>query len=455
VNKNKYTYLILILFTFFISCKNNKVSHAYFTGQIANPKEKSIHLLKHNREIYKAALNTNNNFFIKIDSVKEGLFTFKHGNEIQYIYLEPKDSLVMRLNTWDFDESLIFSGKGAVRNNFLMHLFLENEKQERLFYRYYRLNEESFTKKTDSLLQLKLLAYKQFKENNIKISKKFEKLISLAIYYPIYTQMEKFIEIAQNNGQTLHPSFYKFRKKIKLNPTSFTDFYAYRNYVKNYFFNKAKKIATRDNEKSRYLIVQTIINKNLENSDFKNEFLQNVTLNCLLDEKASYNEKQKALISFYDNCKNHKKINEIKHISNSMLFVKKRNKLPKLAVLDYKDKPLLLNKKITNKNTVIYFWPKERERINYMIKRLNYLQRKHPNINFIGIDGQLDTYNWKSYIKANHLNTSKQYQLNAENARKWFCNELPRAIIIDKNGFVKNDFSYLAQRGFEKLLKIE
>ncbi len=453
MNKNNYTYLILIFFAFFISCKDNKISHAYFTGQIANPKEKSIHLLKNNHEIYNTTLNNNNNFFIKIDSVKEGLFTFKHGNEIQYIYLEPKDSLVMRLNTWDFDESLIFSGKGAVKNNYLMHLFLENEKQEKLFYKYYHLNEEDFKHKTDSLLQIKLLSFKQFKENNIKISKKFEELIFLAIYYPIYTQMEKFADKKQKNGQKLSTSFYAYRSNIKINQKDFTDFYAYRNYVKNYFINKANKISIKENKKSNSLILLNQINNELEKSDFKDDLLQSATLSCILDENCNFNEKQKAIDTFYNSCKNRKKIKEIKHINNSMQYIQSGDKLPKLMLLDYNGKSFIINNNSFDKNTVIYFWPKERSRILYMLKRLKYLENKYPDINFIGIDSQLDNYNWKSYLKSNHLNIKNQFKLNSENAEKWFCNELPRAILVDKKGFIKNDFSYLAQSDFENLLK--
>ncbi|HFS67210.1 MAG TPA: hypothetical protein ENK67_03265, partial [Flavobacteriia bacterium] len=146
--KNYLTYFIILALFVHIGCNKKKVSTAYFTGQIVNPKEKQLHLYKKNKEIKNVVLNNEHNFHIKLDSVKGDLYTFKHGNELQYIYLSPNDSLVMRLNTWDFDESLIFSGKGAIKNNFLMHLFLENEKQEKLFYSYSTLNEEDFLKKT-------------------------------------------------------------------------------------------------------------------------------------------------------------------------------------------------------------------------------------------------------------------------------------------------------------------
>jgi len=453
VIKNYFTYFIIATFFIITSCNKEKTASAYFTGQIANPKEKNIHLFQNSKPVKDADLTNNNSFSVKIDSINEGLFTFKHGNEIQYIYITPNDSLVMRLNTWDFDESLIFSGRGSIKNNFLMQLFIENEKQDRLFYAYYNLNEKEFIKKTDSLLQIKLLYYKQYQETNHQKSKKFDHLIQLAIYYPIYSQLEKYGTLSQKNNRKIGTSFYKFRKKINLNRKDFTDFYAYRNYVKNYFKNKAETLSKLHKNKSQSAIMLQQINQEMQKSDFKDELLQNATLTCLLDENCPYPEKKKILKSFYKNCEDNNKIAEIKHITNNMGFVKKGIKLPKLEVTDFKGNPTTIQAHNINKNMVIYFWPKERNRIIYLHKRIKYLQKKYPNILFIGIDGQLDHYNWKSYIKSNHLDKNNQFKIASKEAKKWYCNELPRAIIINKNGIIQNNFSYVTQSNFETLLK--
>ncbi len=453
MKKNYVTYLLFLLTITLISCKKNTVSYAYFTGQIANPKEKEIHILKNNQILKNATLKHNNNFVIKLDSVTEGLFSFKHGNEIQYIYLSPKDSLVMRLNTWDFDESLIFSGKGAVKNNFLMYLFLENEKQDKLFYNYYNLSEKEFLNKKDSLLQIKLIAFKQYKENSTNNSKKFNNLVHLAIYYPIYSQMEKYAINAIFNNKYLSSSYYDFRKDIKIDQKYFKSFYAYRNYIKSYFQTKTASISKKNKDKTQSLLLLEQINKELKSSSFKDELLQSATLNCLLDENCSNVDKQNALKSFYKNCKNFRKISEIKSITNSMQYIKKGLKLPTISIEDYQGNSASIQAENIHQNTVIYFWPKERNRIVYMAKRLHYLQKKYKNITFIGIDGQLDKYNWKSFIKSNNLNSKNQFQLDEKNKNNWFCNELPRAILIDKNGVIKNDFSYLAQKDFEVLLQ--
>ena len=93
--------------------------------------KKAAHIVK--KVLDSARLDSHNKFSFTLDSLKLGLYTFKHGAEFQYLYLEPKDSLLMYLNTWDFDESLIFSGKGSAKNNFLIKLYLDQERLRKVF----------------------------------------------------------------------------------------------------------------------------------------------------------------------------------------------------------------------------------------------------------------------------------------------------------------------------------
>ena len=68
-----------------------------------------------------------------IDIDKNGLFNFFHPPEFQYLIINKGDSLVLRLNSLDFDESLIFSGKGSAKNNYLINVFLKHEARGRIF----------------------------------------------------------------------------------------------------------------------------------------------------------------------------------------------------------------------------------------------------------------------------------------------------------------------------------
>ena len=82
-------------------------STTYFGGKIKNPVDKYVYFSKNDKVIDSAKIDENNKFSFDLDSIEIGLYTFNHGPEFQYIYLEPKDSLLIYLNTWDFDESFL------------------------------------------------------------------------------------------------------------------------------------------------------------------------------------------------------------------------------------------------------------------------------------------------------------------------------------------------------------
>ena len=143
----KYLYPLLLAITvpFFVGCSSNsKHTETYFGGKIINPKSDYVVLYSMDKVIDTMYLAKDNTFLGKLESVNEGLYYFMHGNENQYIYLEPQDSLMLRLNAWSFDESMVFAGKGAERNNILIDCFLEDEKDNRMFYKLNHLEANEF-----------------------------------------------------------------------------------------------------------------------------------------------------------------------------------------------------------------------------------------------------------------------------------------------------------------------
>ena len=96
--------VILAILTF--SCKTatkDNYAKSYFGGEIINPKTNFVLFLKDHKVIDTLLLDENNRFLKEYDTLKEGLYTFKPGTEVQSIYLEPSDSILVRLNSWDFD----------------------------------------------------------------------------------------------------------------------------------------------------------------------------------------------------------------------------------------------------------------------------------------------------------------------------------------------------------------
>lgn len=110
---NNYISFLFCCFTvFLLSCSSaTNSSKVYFGGKIINPKSNHVVLFKSGKIIDTILLDKNNRFLKKFENLKEGYYYFNHGNESQYMYLEQNDSLMLRLNTWDFDESLVLPVK--------------------------------------------------------------------------------------------------------------------------------------------------------------------------------------------------------------------------------------------------------------------------------------------------------------------------------------------------------
>ncbi|MEE9350143.1 MAG: hypothetical protein V3U80_08860, partial [Flavobacteriaceae bacterium] len=306
--RNFFYFTLTLIILILVGCsavqKNNIF---YFGGKIKNPQGKSVFIYKNNVEIAKTSLNYENEFEFKLDSLSTGLYTFKHGKEHQYFFLEPNDSLLVRLNTWDFDESLVFTGKGAERNNFLLQLFLENERQEKVFNNSFKLNETEFIKKADSLLNLKTILVKQFKEGTKKQTKLFNKLLETAIHLPIYSNKEKYAKNfkTKNNLKNLpklSKSFYDFRRSKIISNSTFTDYYLYENYLWYKIYNKALHKEEEDDKYQLSTLLLKEIAKGVENTNIQNNMLQEVFVSSLLNEACNKSDKTISKQLFFDNC---------------------------------------------------------------------------------------------------------------------------------------------------------
>ena len=115
----KQLLLICTISFFILSCNNWNESSSLLTyvgGEIVNPKGDYVYLLKDDQLLDSVSLDTSNKFLFETKNIDAGLYTFSHV-EFQVFYLNPGDSLMLRVNTFDFDESLSFTGTGSKNNN--------------------------------------------------------------------------------------------------------------------------------------------------------------------------------------------------------------------------------------------------------------------------------------------------------------------------------------------------
>ena len=145
--------IFLFLLTALVTSCSNKVdsNRIFFGGQIVNPSSTYVTLYKDNKTIDSLPLNLNYRFFKYYDSLESGIYKIEHIPEYKSVFLEKGDSIWARINASSFDESIVFSGRGAAKNNFMMDLLLSFEKENSFLSSKYSSDSETFTRLIDSL----------------------------------------------------------------------------------------------------------------------------------------------------------------------------------------------------------------------------------------------------------------------------------------------------------------
>lgn len=173
--------LMLLIMSFVLTgCEKDVTesnNHAFLGGEIINPNSGHVVISSGERVIDTVKLDNNNRFLYKMNALEPGLYTFTHSPENQIVFLETGDSLHFRLNTMEFDESLVFTGNGAKKNNYLINLFLENERERESMLQFSQLSPSDFRNKVDSITNAKHERLKVF-EQKILLQKSSMRLLT-------------------------------------------------------------------------------------------------------------------------------------------------------------------------------------------------------------------------------------------------------------------------------------
>ena len=231
-----YLRILLILLLFF-SCKSDNTT--VFSGKILNNTSDSISIYKDNNMIYEAVVDVDGLFNITIDTLTSGLYTFYHEPEFQYIIIDENDNLQIRLNTLDFDESLVYTGKGSSKNNFLMDVFLRSENDELEINSKLDLAFNTFKNLVDSLYNKQMNSFKLFKENNI-LSNSSKEIINTAILYPYISKFHSYI-IRNNIEEEIQKDlFINYQNEISYDLDALAYFKPYIDFLYLHIYNNVK-----------------------------------------------------------------------------------------------------------------------------------------------------------------------------------------------------------------------
>lgn len=460
----KHYLLILFLTLFFTSCTSNlkeNTQGAWLGGEIINPNTPFVVLKKNNQTVDTILLDENNTFRYYIKKVEKGIYHLIH-QEFQTLFIEPGDSLLLRLNTIEFDESLAFTGKGAERNNYLIKTFLNNERESLQMSPFYELEVGSFIEKLDSMKTQKLKELERF-SNHYQPCDDFKSVAKATIIYDYYSKKElyPYAHFGRKKMTTnqLPPSYYEYLKKIEYNNSSLQSHYTYLRFLYNHFDHLAHSQYEAKYPYNKKSMVHTIHKMNAIDSlitieDLKNNLLK-YSIRYFLFNSINKEEEEKALSVYlnYTTDNFHKK--EIKQLATTTFQVLPGNLLPNLQVYDIENNIVPLASLVNNKTTVCYFWSQKNVTHFKNIQSKAALYRsKYPNVNFIAFNTDAKSNTWKQIITRNDF--EKKFEFRFENPKeaieKLMLNTLTKAYIISDNGTIIDNNSNLFSLSFEEQL---
>jgi hypothetical protein len=426
-------YLIITLLCIaLIGCNSNQTDCgvAYLGGEIINPNSDYLVLYDNIAPIDTIYLDENNRFSRKIENLNSGLYSFVHGGEYQVIILEPSDSILLRLNTLDFDESLVFTGKGSKKNNYMINLFVTLEKEERTMYELSKLEPKEFQAKLDTLKTNKKKELNHFIEKHPN-SRLFHKISNASIDFNYYARKELYPFRHYGNFSAIDYSalpedFYAFRDHINYNDEDLKDFFPYYNFLFRHinnmalykFFETSKTSHFDRNSVDYNLNKLQLIDSLVSNNTIKNNLLKYTTRN-FLSYCNSVEESEAMCNSYFGKSTDEEHSEYIKKLSSTLKKLHPGNTFPAIEITNYKNEMFNINT-IIDQPTVVYFWSKAlKTHFKNSHERVKYLKEEYPDINFISININSSHSNmWRSVLKQNNITLENEYKFKDPEAAK-------------------------------------
>ena len=352
------------------------------------------------------------------DDMEEGLYSFQH-HEYQIFYIVPGDSIMLRVNTAEFDESLTYSGKGADRNNFLMEMFLLYEEEGELMPKLYPLDPSEFQQRLDSLQKKRMVLYDEFVTKHRPV-KKFKKVALANINYDFYTKKELYtsanLSQPRFNDPAVFPSnFYDYREDIDFGDDDLRTYYPYFRFLNLYFDNvafkkyKGKRYLNRNSFDHNYHKIHAI-DSLVSNDSLRNSLIKTNMFRYLINAKDD--EKESQIVRLFEKTNNnpndHK---EVKELAAATMKLTPGNPIPNVLLVSTENTVKDLQS-IIKKPTVLFFWSSQSiKHYRNIHVRASELRSKYPEYDIIGINTDTHFKQWLHTVKKSGYDLRCEYQM--------------------------------------------
>jgi len=455
----KLIILVNILF-FFNSCSNNDPNVFFIGGEIINPSSSSVNVYRNNIKIDSIELDEENKFFKQINNVNSGIYRIEHLPEYQNILVDKGDSIWIRANAEDFNESLSFTGKGSSKNNFLIDIsnYLNNEDD--YLSNMYSQNSIRFRGIIDSLFKEKENIWKDFITSGDQ-SKLTEKVTKSSIVYSYANRLERYALLRGSNWSSSDSKeYFSYRGDLNLNDRDLILFEPYITYLMNYF-NKSvldsSQVYFNQKSKTDFSIKKLVlIDTEINNQDLKNILSRATAIEELLNFKNhSFHETFIGYYSYINSSQTY--YDEIIRLHKDINKMQIGNKLPEVNLMNFNQNIVSSNDVFINKKTLIYFWSQtQMNHYRRTIRRINELKSMFPQYRYVGIC--IQPYNDLVNQAQTILNVTIDDQFSftdfEKSSKDWVLTYLNKAIIIDRKSKIIDGFGNLFSNSIEQSLSL-
>lgn len=449
-------------------CKNDteESDNIFLGGQINNPETDYVVLSKENETIDTLFLDEENQFGKDFENLESGIYTFRHPPESQVMYIEPGDSIIIWLNTFDFDESLNFSGDGAEKSDFLLEIFLKNQHNNDYVINNYNIPPSEFARLTDSIREDRLLKLEELSQKE-EFSEDFLEIAKASVNYEYYDLRERYVFLIKKYrrrfAKEIPDNFTEYREDIDFNNVEMQDYYVYTNLIDDYLRtksiehcnknhrdrNQCYNLNTFNNIKRRILLIDSLS----QVETLKNEFLDRLAIKAIT---MAENEDRLDSINSILNDINYSNIKQVKDLSAFQRNFFVGNSLEDFTAINTDGESVKYGE-VIKKPTVTYAWslysPGHHRWQHELIKRLKI---KYPELNFMGINidiGEQDK--WLTTIESFEYDKKSEYQIDKRDVSKETLKKYLNKVffLIPKGTIVRGDLQLGSPEFEEEILE--
>ena len=451
--------VFLLCCCLFIGCQKEaeRPTSAFFGGQIINPSSDFLSLYKYGQRIDSLPLDENNRFAQHYDSIEFGLFKMEHLPENQMVLIEAGDSIWSRANMTDFNASLVFSGLGSAKNNFLMDTYLAIENEIGYLSSKYASNSTVFSSIIDSLLLEKSQSWRNFSQQS-QLSPLAMKVTQAAYIYPYANRLERYALIRGKTAVKADSLYFNYRKFLNFAEPDLAFFEPYITYLMSYLSQEAleegqnffqEKRNTEFNIKRLELIFEKINHPLL-----RNILARAVAYEELLNfRNHAYHER---FLQFYLSLNSSPLYQiEILGLHRALIQMEPGQPLPEVQLENHLGEILPSSTALAGRPTVLYFWSQtQMNHFKRTQERVKRYQAQFPNYRFVGVCIQPYNDLVRNYQEIMGIDPADQLALvNFEEvSNEWVITLLNKGIVLDKKGVILDGFANFSATNFPEQL---